>query len=463
MGMLPGEGWSALLEADTFQRANALYVRRSVRLQQGDWDGAEELRKQAEQFALEAPGRQMFTTAIFIELAANAMARDLVGTKQIIDRMDPRARRFEGWVPWSTLAQAELERIRGNLVSAAALYEKYVGSEVSCFGKVQSWWPMAASGYIETLVELGRHDEARAFGVAGIEFCKERDIRVLSHGISRALSLAEAKLGDHAGAAERLERVIVEQRRLGITGLQLGASYEARARVAIWAGDRDALQEFGRLTAAEYRYGKNSPLGGRYERLINEAGRSAGGRLPDLSEFSSTTRAEIPSAKDGDGYAYALDAMRIMQGTTTLVERAARALGVLCTEYRATGGYLYAIRPDARLQLLATEGVAPPSDELAEWLSRQLARKLVIERTTIVDVPNVEGSTATVLSEQFDVTRAAVFLVDENRRLVALALLIGAAGIPESPLELPTALGAFLVGDADEAETELSRRGPTSK
>src|SRR5262249_53523456 len=162
----------------------------------------------------------------------------------IIDRIEPMARRFEGWVPWRTLAQAELERIRGNFVSACTLYEKYVGADVSTFGKLRSWWPMAASGYVETLVELGRYEEARAFGLAGMEFCREQDIRVLSHGIARAAALAEAKLDEYAGAAERLERVIAEQRHLGVTGLQVGASCEARARIAIWAGDGPALKEF---------------------------------------------------------------------------------------------------------------------------------------------------------------------------------------------------------------------------
>lgn len=461
MGTLPGEEWSTLIEGDTFQRANALYVRRSVRLQQGDWDGAEELRKQAEQFALETPGRQMFTTAIFIELAAHALARDLVGTKQIIDRMDPLARRFEGWVPWRTVAQAELERIRGNLASARSLYETYLGNDAATFGKAESWWPMAASGYVETLIELGRYDDARVFGLAGVEFCKEQDIRVLSHGISRALALAEARLGDYAGAAARLEGVIAEQRRLGVAGLQLGASYEARARVAIWAGDRQALQEFGRLTAAEYRYGKNSPLGGRYERLINEAGSAGRGRLPSLSEFSSTTRAEVPAAHDEGGYA--LSAMRVMQGTTTLVERASRALGVLCAEYGATGGHIYAMRSEDCLELLASEGAVPPSDELKEFLSRHVKGKLAIGPSTIVDVPEVAESTKMTLAERFGITKAAVFLVDENQRPVALAVLVGATGNLEAPLELAEALGAFLVADTDDAQTIMSRGGPASK
>jgi len=449
LGTLPSEKWSALMEGDSFQRANALYVRRSVRLQQGDWEGAEELRKQAEQFALEAPGRQMFTTSIFIELTAHTLARDLVGTKQIIDRIEPLARKFEGWAPWKMLAQAELERIRGNLVAARGLYEKCVGTDVSSFGRVQAWWPTAASGYVETLVELGHYDEARAFGLAGIDFCKERDIRVPSHGISRALAIAEARLGDYRAAAERLEAVIAEQQQHAITGLQLGASYEARARIAIWAGDREALAQFGRLTATEYRYGRNSPLGARYERLMNEAGRAAAGRLPNLAEFSSTTRVEFQSDKHGGNHA--LGAMLAMQGTTTLVERAARALEMLCSEQTASGGQLYALRPGEGPELLASQAVSP-NDELATFLSEHVERTLNAW-TTIVDVPNVEHAMTTALAERFGVTHAPVFLIDEHRKPVALALLFGTTGPSEPPYGLAAALGPYLVGEAKEGES----------
>ena len=259
-----------------------------VRLQQGDWDGAEQLRRKAEELAIEARGRQMFTTSTFIELAAHALAGDLTGVKQILDRIEPLAARFPGWVPWKTLAEAELQRLRGNFALARSLYERELGRDAESFGKQEPWWPVAASGYVETLVELGEFELGRAMGLAGIRFCKARDIEVPSYGIARALALAEAKLGDHDAAARRLEHVIGEQRRRGVTGLQLGATCEARARIAIWTADAESFAVFAQLAAIEYRYGKNSPLGARYERLMNEARRFEFAVLPELPDLSSS-------------------------------------------------------------------------------------------------------------------------------------------------------------------------------
>jgi hypothetical protein len=141
---------------------------------------------------------------------------------------------------------------------------------------------------IETLVALGEFEAARDVGLDAVRTCRAREIELASHPISRALALAEAKLGDYGGAVARLDRVIEEQRSQGVTGLQLGSSYEARARIAIWASDGPSIDEFGRLTASEYRHGRNSPLGARYERLLNEAQRSAARALPALAEFVSS-------------------------------------------------------------------------------------------------------------------------------------------------------------------------------
>jgi tetratricopeptide (TPR) repeat protein len=178
--------------------------------------------------------------------------------------------------------------LRGDFALARSLYERELGRDAASFGKQEAWWPMAASGYVETLVELGDFEQARAVGLASLRFCEARGIGVLSYGISRALALAEAKLGDYGAAAKRLEQVISDQRRRGVTGLQIGATCEARARIAIWASDAPAIEVFARLAAIEYRYGKNSPLGARYERLMNEARRFALGVLPQLPDLSSS-------------------------------------------------------------------------------------------------------------------------------------------------------------------------------
>jgi hypothetical protein len=69
--------------------------------------------------------------------------------------------------------------------------------------------------------------------------------------------------------------LIAQQRALGVTGLHLGATYEARARIAIWDEDTAAIERYTQLTAEEYRHGSGSALGARYERLMSEARRAS--------------------------------------------------------------------------------------------------------------------------------------------------------------------------------------------
>lgn len=100
------------------------------------------------------------------------------------------------------------------------------------------------------------------------------EIDAASWELERALGLAEARAGEHAQAAERLQRLIARQCELGVRGLHLGASYEVRTRVAVLAGDAAEVAEYAQLTAAEYRLGLGSLLGARYQRLRDEARRA---------------------------------------------------------------------------------------------------------------------------------------------------------------------------------------------
>src|SRR5206468_1807563 len=129
----------------------------------------------------------------------------------------------------------------------------------------------------------------------------------------------------------RLDAIIQKQVEREITGLHLGASYEARARVAIFSGERDAVDRYMALTAREYRHGQGSPLGARYERLVDEASRPNEKPLPKLSDFQST---ELPmSATQASAFAFV---SRVMKGAAGPDEKAERALRILCDAKAAT-------------------------------------------------------------------------------------------------------------------------------
>jgi Protein kinase domain/AAA ATPase domain len=296
MGLSSSAAWAELIEKDPFQTVHAFHLRKVVRLQHGEWEAAEAIRKQAEEVAAVSFGRQMFFNSTFIELEVYALTEDLLGARQIIDRWESLASRFSGWAPWLHLAHAIHHRIRGENVAARVQYERCLSAADA--GKNQNhwltrmprgaYWPMSVAGYLEVLVALGEAQQASLIGRELLRICEERDIRVLSHGMARSVALAEAKLGEYAAAAERIEHVIAEQTQYGVSGVHLGASYEARTRIAIWAADYEAIEKFGRLTATVYRHGLDSPLGVRYERLLNEGRRVAPKLLPALADVPNS-------------------------------------------------------------------------------------------------------------------------------------------------------------------------------
>lgn len=237
--------------------------------------------------------------------------------------------------------------------------------------QVMAWMPNAAC-YIDTLVELECHEQARTFGVQALATCAELEVGRMSEEISRALALAEGKLGDLAGAAARLDAVIAAQQGYGAHGLILGATYEARTRIAIWAGDRAAVEHYGQLAAREYRFGRQSPLGARYEQLLQDARRAGIHALPHLESFASTHVG-----------ATALGGVRatIESSVTAAFERAdhpaARAevaLGLLCEAHGARGGHLYVMREDglALACSLAAAADAQLQPQLADFWQRHL-------------------------------------------------------------------------------------------
>jgi hypothetical protein len=221
--------------------------------------------------------------------------------------------------------------------------------------------------YVDTLCALGRHADARRIATDALERCGELGIGASSHEIARGLALAEARLGDHAGAWARLEQLIEARTKLGASGLQLGVCYEVGARIAIMTGDEERLQHYARLTAIEYRYGHGSPLGARYERLMDEARQSGVGALPELADFVATS---VKSTL-GETESAISSVLESMSGATDRLDRSQRALRVLCKARGASVGHLF-LRGARGLELAASYGASQPPDGLPDFLERCL-------------------------------------------------------------------------------------------
>jgi hypothetical protein len=219
-------------------------------------------------------------------------------------------------------------------------------------------WVSAQSGLAEALLQAGHMQEARVVASAALETCARRDIGAHSFDLIRTLALAEAKLGA-AGAVQRLEQLEARQHALGITGLRLGLTFEARARMAIWSGDAEAFDRYAAATAKEYRYADRSSLGTRYERLMNEAGRSG------LQTAVRPTDFAVTSSSFSEVIASDEERTVIEQKPSQVAprDRARTALEQICQANDDAAGHLYLMTSDG-LVLVASRGGRAPHDSL---------------------------------------------------------------------------------------------------
>jgi tetratricopeptide (TPR) repeat protein/tRNA A-37 threonylcarbamoyl transferase component Bud32 len=361
-GLESANTWADILDKDPLQQVSAMYLRKVVRLQQGDLEGAERFRKQAELLALQSSSRSMFTNMLSLEIAVHAAAWDLTGVKQIGESIEQLAERHPNWVPFKHLAEGHYQRLRGSLSAALEAYEKCLAlctPDPNQPDRSIMAWPLATPAYVETLIALNRVEEAHAFAKRALAELEARDMGSAGHEVVRTLALAEAKLGDFAGATARLDALIQRERDLGITGLTLGMAYEARTRVAIWAGDKPAVERFAQLTAAQYRHGRGSTLGARYERLMEEARGSGVVVLPPLSVFETTM---FGNTEVGARVTAIASIVKTMSGAQDISERAKRALKLMCDARGARGGHLF-LGQKSGLQWVASQG-APSIDDV---------------------------------------------------------------------------------------------------
>ncbi len=416
LGMSSAEQRARALEDDPIQRVSGTSLRRVARLHQGDFEGAERFRRQAELLALQANQRQMFVSTLSAELVAYALASDLTGIRQLNEAIEPLAARFPGWLGYKHLGDGYFEQARGQFEAACTAFERGLavaepdpGHPERCFGS----WPRLAGGYIEALVSLDRAAEAKAFGERALRVCRDHGIDASAVVIRRALALAEAKLGEYEKASGRLEDAVLDLKALDITGLELGATFEARARIAIWAGDEPAIERYGRLAAKVYRHGERSTLGARYERLMDEAHRLGVFVLPELTELHSNVTTSHWRAPESTR----IKIKRSLAEVRTASERAERVLDLICEACGARSGHLY-LYQEGCFEAVASRGQRAPEAELREVVQRYVSQQLSSDdfATTIETETTPEASTTARWRDQGGALYQLILMSTERGR-----------------------------------------------
>jgi hypothetical protein len=233
-------------------------------------------------------------------------------------------------------------------------------------------------------------------------------MRYFARGLSCAVALAEAKLGRFAAAQSRMAEVCAEQIALGVTGLQLGYSYELCARIAIWAGDAAAFRAFAALTAEQYRPGESSVLGALYERLTEEA------RQANVENV--TPGAVHSQAPDSDAAASLLRVTTWFAGCDDRAERAVRALALLCEGEPASRGHLF-LMTDSGFRLVASNASHDHITQLSHFAHKRFE----------LEVADTKTMTAMALSATDVQTYGAPWQDRDGTRYQALLLAVPVA------------------------------------
>jgi hypothetical protein len=449
LGRRDAEHWLEIMTKDPLHVLGSLDLSRVLCVFDGDMVQAERYRKQVELLAIQTDGRGLFMARLSLELSAQLQVGDLMGVKQVADRIERLAAKSAGWLPLHHLAQASFQRLRGDLPCALEAIERCL-SLADPTGidppPALNVWAMAAPAYVNILTDLGRADQARAFGMRALEQCASLAITD-TVGLVRALALAEAKLGDHATAARRLDALIAE--RVHVRPAFLAADYEARARVAIAAKDAEVAERFLMLATNHHGPDANASLLARRGRLLDEAKRAGLELDMPVSGFESEVLGSVRPAA-------VVTPSHLLTSIDRLVDKDARAkrgLELLVQAAGARGGYLYYVEKETLL-CKATFHTNPDTelDRFAKGYFQQQNEQVAMT-TIFTEVTDAEHlGVATWTSRDGTVYRIALMPREGSESCVGLVALCGTevTFTPEYR-SLSASIGARLVALGDVA------------
>ena len=282
----------------------------------------------------------------------NALSDDLTRLKRTCESIEPLARRQRPWAAVLAYAQAEHQRICGDLRSAGRALEQLVSSLAA--GQHQIW-PYAAGAHVRVLNELGELERACELGRRYLQHGESAGLGQMLCYVKLPLALALAQHQQPTAAQQLVSEVLAGLSALGAGGLNLVLAHETAARIALLRQDSAGWEEHCGAVERCAAPRQARALGVRSEKL-KRLGRTQQSR-------ARQNLREQQLLHDG------LDT--VMQGELTPHERAERILRWLVRGTAARGGMLY-LQQRRGLTLCAQTPDAQPGAALALELEQFL-------------------------------------------------------------------------------------------
>lgn len=353
-------------------------IRTAYHAVRGELDQAERYRQRVEMYAVQAGSSwQADIWAPCMMVLAYEYSGDVIGVKRIAGELDHLSREVPSLQHMAVLAHASYHRQRGDHAASREISYPLVQSAAprSFIG-----WSAMMAGEVANLSRLGEGQKAVETGLRTIEMLDDEDRRVttLAVPIYVELALAEAALGDLAGAEKRIDDFL-EQMEGGGPATR-GKLHEARSWIAIEAGDfataKTHLEEMERWC----RPTANPSLVARCERLRRKLAHHAPEEIE--SQLEEMLEQELLSVET---------VLTELRRCGNHQDRMNRALELLLEKTGAPSGYLFTHDRGELSMVSPLHGDEPPTeiverlkDEIAGYLERseQEARAAQRDGTT---------------------------------------------------------------------------------
>ncbi len=444
MGLRSALEWAEAFEEDGLDKVSALQIRAMYHLWQGNTERARQYKQRTELLRIQTNSIELHKGSyVARELIAFALSDNLTGLKSIIGDIEEMAKRYEAWKPIRHLARGEYQRIRGDHQSALdALGE---ARRLTKAGRDQGWAEIAGA-YVKTLFELGRYEEARSVGQEALEEAAGAGLGYMCNYIKMPLALAQAKLGDAEAAVKTSQSVVDSFKALGSTGINLGLSYETRARVAICTKNPADCNEYIGLCSEQFCSKGKRALIAKYERLLQEAQEPAHGICRDSDLALENV--------GGNEHYWEARVAEALASCGQFRERAQCVLKVLVDNTETAAGFLYTMQKEGPV-LSAQTGIGQPSRDIDKMAREYLAAEL--DETTHVTVTGMNLKSTAGSSTAWTVSDNAqyrpVLLGHHSEKGYAITglavLLLDATGEFKMPFDVIMAVSRALCNSGD--------------
>ncbi|HZO17240.1 MAG TPA: hypothetical protein VFB62_28380, partial [Polyangiaceae bacterium] len=365
----------------------------------GEEETARELWNETELSYLQLGSAWVFESQrAWISAVAYGLSRDVIGLKRTIVELERLCRAGYRLGAFLEITRGEYLRERGDLDAAVARCEAALAFLRPDETYVRQ---LALAALAETHLAGGRPRRALKIGREGFELASQPDTRCETTRLrcGRAMALAQAARGKLARAERTLDGLLADALPLASPTLS-GGLHEARARVALLAGDQPTYLHHAHQAGQYFRGTKNPALVARIERLELAAKEIEAGPQRVVAEDAVTVVART------DRRSRITKTLASCRGSA---ERAERALELLIDEAFADGGYLF-LQGAEGLTLAAPGYGAEPAESVLERVEQAFAGHdeeltqvmgessmtillpLGDERGTIIGVAHLEGA-----------------------------------------------------------------------